>query len=162
MNLIVIDHGDPSVGIPESQYIVPCPFEKEDAKEIDIQHFKTSIESSYDAYSNGRIASYFEDEIQEMHSIDKVPENFQSSRFYSKYSWLWDMIDELLCNKRNEIVLSFKEGSDDLIGHLSNYYNIENALCVRFSNYKLWPKLYLSRSYAKQIIRITRREQKTN
>jgi len=61
---IVIDHGDPSVGINSVSWEVKCPFYKNEDKE-NKEFFRQSIAALYAEFAEGRIDVRFDYEIAE-------------------------------------------------------------------------------------------------
>lgn len=69
MKLIIIEHGDWDVGIPDSYFEIDCPFNKEDLAEEDIQDFKEEIAKIYMNFCEGKIRADFDFEIDEENKI---------------------------------------------------------------------------------------------
>ena len=62
MKLIIKEHGDSSVGIPERYYEVECPFERDEVDETDLISFKTEILHSYRQFAEMKTEAFYEDE----------------------------------------------------------------------------------------------------
>lgn len=63
MKLIIIDHGDPSVGIFPMNYEVDTPIDK-DSDVDDRTWFKKQLTLLYKEFAEGRLTLDFEDEIE--------------------------------------------------------------------------------------------------
>ncbi|HMW08416.1 MAG TPA: hypothetical protein PK079_23900 [Leptospiraceae bacterium] len=63
MQLIIIDHADPSVGLQETTYRVDVPFDKNSDKEI-LEMFKNSILHSYAMFCFGKMTLLYDFEAE--------------------------------------------------------------------------------------------------
>jgi hypothetical protein len=63
MKLIVIDKGDPSVGIPATSYEVDCPFEDNTDKQ-ELKEFKELVLHLYAVFCAGKIELLYDFEIE--------------------------------------------------------------------------------------------------
>ena len=63
MKLIVIDKGDPSVGIPATSYEVDCPFE-DDKDRQELEDFKVLVLHLYSVFVVGKIELFYDFELQ--------------------------------------------------------------------------------------------------
>jgi hypothetical protein len=72
MKLIVIDKGDPQVGIKEAQYEVDSPFGNPDTGELyttskeETDYFKNEIINLYKNFANGRVIALYDFEFKKM------------------------------------------------------------------------------------------------
>lgn len=72
MKLIVIDKGDPKVGIHEAQYEIQTPFSNHDSGELyttskeEIDYFKNEIINLYKSFANGRVIALYDFEFKQM------------------------------------------------------------------------------------------------
>lgn len=65
MNLIVTDHGDPSVGIMPQTWSIPCPFSTAEVDKEGLQYFATEIGKLYQEFSeSGRVSCEYDFELQ--------------------------------------------------------------------------------------------------
>jgi len=64
MKLIIKEHGDLFVGIPERYYQIDCPFERNEVEEIDLISFKAEILQTYKQYAEMRMEVFYDFEDQ--------------------------------------------------------------------------------------------------
>ena len=60
MELIIKEHGDSSVGIPERYYQIDCPFERNEVEEIDLISFKAEILQTYKQFAEMRMEAFYD------------------------------------------------------------------------------------------------------
>jgi len=63
MKLIIHEHGDTSVGYPESYYLIECPFERNDLSEVDLLEFKVQMLEIYEGFAESNMDAEYEFEI---------------------------------------------------------------------------------------------------
>lgn len=72
MKLIVIDKGDPKVGISEAQYEIQTPFANHQTGDLyttskeETDYFKNEIINLYKSFSNGRVIALYDFEFKQM------------------------------------------------------------------------------------------------
>jgi len=72
MKLIVIDKGDPQVGIHEAKYEVDSPFGNPDTGEFyttskeETEFFRNEIINLYKSFSHGRVIALYDFEFKQM------------------------------------------------------------------------------------------------
>lgn len=65
LKLYIWDEGDPSVGLFSQEWIIDCPFTKDEVDEENLDWFKQQILDSYKEYCQGRCVCMYEFELQQ-------------------------------------------------------------------------------------------------
>jgi hypothetical protein len=60
LKLVIIDYGDPSVGMMGNQWEIRCPFSDKDPDDREL--FRKSMIEIYGEYAEGKLSSYYSDE----------------------------------------------------------------------------------------------------
>jgi hypothetical protein len=64
MKLIIKEHGDSSVGIPEKYYEIDCPFERNEVLNADLYEFKQDIIIAFKPFAEIRMQAFYDFEMQ--------------------------------------------------------------------------------------------------
>lgn len=64
MKLFAFIKGDYSVGIPDQQFTIEAPFEREDVEEKDLDDFRTVMEIVYSEYSGEKVGCDYDFELK--------------------------------------------------------------------------------------------------
>ena len=64
LKLYIWDEGDPSVGLFSQEWIIDCPFTKDEVDEENLDWFKKQILDSYKEYCQGRCVCMYEFELK--------------------------------------------------------------------------------------------------
>jgi len=77
--------------------------------------------------------------------------NIKRDYYSTKYSTLYEEIENILNNKKKEIIFKYSFLT-------SEFYKVSQAVSSFFTKHKLWRVLKLTRSYTRRVIIIKRRD----
>ena len=77
--------------------------------------------------------------------------SIERTYYFTKYSALYNAVENVLDNYKKEVIFEYSYITNE-------FFKASQAISSFFSKHKLWKKLKLTRSYAKRVIIIKRRD----